>query len=578
MTRRRLKYLLLILLFVSAVSEWSAAKEEGNSKRLTTEQLLYHIRSMKNPSLYPEVADASLHDGKCGFGIQAQVVSRWQEFSQAQRAELSLLMKANVTQSDTITGHFHIFYDTTGSNEPALLDNNNQRIPGTAKAYIHSVAQIFNHVWDVEVDDLGYSAPPFESGQSYYNIIVTNLLPNNDGYGTTTPIMSQIVGAGFAPRYPSFITIDNDYSDFATSGIRGLEVTSAHEFHHAIQIGSYGLFDVNQYRYVHELTSTWMEDVVYTDVNDYYNYLPDYFGRFGDGRSLNANPGRGGYERCVWALFLAKRFDRSVMRSIWETMRNSPYQANSDVFLQSSAAVLATMGKTLQAEFTEFTKWNYYTWDRADTVQYYPEGNHYPRFQPLQKIAFYNTTSSSSGTVEPLSSSMYEFDLQLDTITAVIANVDMNNALMRNTAQQKIDVTLSSQSLSPPSIELANGLKAKIAVDDLSLWRWYFMQDKLPIKRLQFDAAPNPFRLAEAQNLFLPINNDNAALADVYIYNANFDLAYSGQLRISYYENGGTYVIAVPVSALKSKLSSGVYFVLAKTVNSDYRWKIAVIR
>jgi hypothetical protein len=233
----------------------------------------------------------------------------------------------------------------------------------------------------------------------------------------------------------------------------------------------------------------------------------------------------------------------------------------------------------LQSAFAEFTKWNYFTWDRADTVNYYPEGNHYPRFQPLQKVAFYNTTSTSSGTVEPLSSSMYEFDMQQDTITAIIANVDVANAIIRNTTQQKIDVTLSSQSLSPPSQDLANGLKAKISVDTLSLWRWCFMQYSTGvITRLQSNAAPNPFHLAEAQKLFLPINEDNAQWANVYIYDSALKLAYSGQLHVYYNENGNTRVIEVPASEIKSKLSSGVYFILAKTANSDYKWKVAVIR
>jgi len=64
----------------------------------------------------------------------------------------------------------------------------------------------------------------------------------------------------------------------------------------------------------------------------------------------------------------------------------------------------------------------------------------------------------------------------------------------------------------------------------------------------------------------------------VYFYNSTFDLAYSGQFHPSFYENGGTYVIEIPASAINSKLSSGVYFIIAKTVNSDYKWKIAVIR
>jgi hypothetical protein len=569
-----LKYLSLVVLFVLTVSTCAVAKDERNSKRLTTEQLLNHLRSFKNPSLESAVSEESFKDVKCGFGIQSQVIDRWKEFSQVQRAELSMLLQASVLQSDTIAGHFHIFYDTTGNNEPALLDNNNQRIPETAKAYIHFVAQIFNHVWDVEVDQMGYSPPPFESGQSYYNIYVENI----SDYGDTWKIEPQINGTNVPPRYTSYITIDNDYRGFSTSGINGLKVTAAHEFHHAIQIGSYGFFDVYKYRYVHELTSTWMEDVVYTDVNDYYNYLPDYFRQFSDGRSFNSNPGAGGYERCIWAHFMAKQFGTSAIRMVWEEMRNRTYQENVDIFLESSAAALANTGTTLQTAFAEFTKWNYFTWDRADTVNFYPEGNHYPRFQPLQKTAFYSATSAVSGNVESLSSSMYEFDMPDDTLTVIIANVDIGSAIVRNSIQQKIDITLSSQALSPPYQELANGLNVKISVDTLSLWRPFFLQDARQIRRLQSNAAPNPFRLAGMSNLFLPINEDNALWADVYIYNSAFNLSYSAQLGTSYYENGGTRVIEVPASAIKSKLSSGVYFIIAKTKNSDYKWKVAVIR
>jgi hypothetical protein len=40
----------------------------------------------------------------------------------------------------------------------------------------------------------------------------------------------------------------------------------------------------------------------------------------------------------------------------------------------------------------------------------------------------------------------------------------------------------------------------------------------------------------------------------------------------------GFRAIVVPTSEIKSKLSSGIYFIIAKTANSDYKWKVAVIR
>ena len=561
MIYRWFRYVQLMVLLVSALSHWARAQEASVSNRLTTEQLIDLLRSVKNPSAYYVLSDESHPNVKCGFGIQAQVVNRWKEFSQVQRAELSGLMKSNIMQRDTIAGHFHVFYDTTGINEPALLDNNNQRIQGTVTAYIHSVAQIFNHVWDVEINQMGYSAPPFENGQSYYTVYVQDM----HDYGVTNFDETTRINSGQdPPRYQSSITIDNDFQEnqYYTHGANALKVTAAHEFHHAIQIGSYGFWADDLF--AHELTSTWLEDVVYTDVNDYYQYLTDFFGDqqlatgFWQGLSFNSNV-FGGYERSIFAHYLAKIFGADIMKDIWTEMRTFP-------FLESTDAALMNRGSNLHSSFAKFTKWNYYTADRADTVNFYTEGNHYPRFQPLQKIAFYNATSTINGKVEPLSSSMYEYDLPKDTITAVIANVDIGKAIKRNTTQQLIEVTLNS------------GLQFKISVDTLSLWSPFLIQSstQTDVPRLQLNAAPNPLRLAEAPWLKLSINQDKANTAEVFFFTSSFKLAYSGFLNVD--NEDGFRAIMVPTSEIKSKLSSGIYFIFAKTANSDYKWKVAVIQ
>jgi hypothetical protein len=89
-------------------------------------------------------------------------------------------------------------------------------------------------------------------------------------------------------------------------------------------------------------------------------------------------------------------------------------------------------------------------------------------------------------------------------------------------------------------------------------------------------ASPNPFRLAAAKELLLPINADNANKASVYFYSSSLDLVYSGESIITY--RLGKLVIAVAASEIKSQLSSGIYFVVARTKNQDYRWKVAIIR
>ena len=561
MISRWLKYLSFVVLLFSAATALVIAKDRGTSKRLTTDQLINSLRSIKNPSLKQVESGESAQDVKCGFGIRVSVHNQWQNFTGLQKVEITNLLQVGSFEKDTVIGRFHIFYDVSvdSLNTPALLASDNSRIPNTAKQYVDSVGRIFNDVYHIEVEQLGYDPPPFETGETSYRVFIVNM--SDYGFTDWDPNISPLNPGSSAPRYPCFVHIHNDFSPFYTKGMNALKVTAAHEFHHVIQVGSYG-FLANAV-YAHELTSVWFENVNYTDVNDYYQYLMDYFVGFSDGRSFNYDPYEGGYERCVWAHFIAKKFGINMMRRIWEEMRTRTYQENTDVFLESNDAVLTDSGMTLRTAFAEFTKWNYYTADRADTVNYYPEGNHYPRFKPLQKMTFYNTTS---GNVEPLSSSMYEFDLQQDTITAIIANLDVSSAINRNTTQQQIDVTLSA------------GLQTKISAENLSLWGSFFIQSstRTDIPRFQSNAAPNPFRLAEALWLKLPINQDEAKTAQVFFFTSSFHLAYSGFLNVN--NEGGFQAIIVPTSEVKSKLSSGIYFIIAKTVNSDYKWKVAVIR
>jgi len=166
---------------------------------------------------------------------------------------------------------------------------------------------------------------------------------------------------------------------------------------------------------------------------------------------------------------------------------------------------------------------------------------------------------------------MYEFRTEQDTITVIVANVDVESAKTGNYSGQRVDVTLSSLTLSQPYQETQTGLKVKLGVTDAALWRYFISEE---IRR--FDAAPNPFRLNAVERLLLPINEDKASIADVYFYTSSLSLAYSGKQNVLVLY--GTRVIEVPASVLKSKLGSGIYFVIAKTASSEYTWKVAVIQ
>ncbi len=552
-----------VLMF--AVPAWMSAQNAKDASLSRSDKLLDYLRAQRMNVTAVATAD-SLHDKKCGFWVRALIHNQWQHLPQSQKIEIQALLQQGTYQKDRIIGRFHFFYDTTGVNAASLITSDSlpEPIPNTAEAFVDSAGKIFNEVYHVEVEQLGYEAPPFESGETQYRILIGGI----SDYGLTNwdPTLNPLNPGSPAPRFPCYIEINNNFKDFYTKGMDALRVTAAHEFHHVIQIGSYGYWQDDIYAY--ELTSTWMEDVVYTAVNDYYQYLSWYFAGFHGGLAFNSSA-YGGYERSIWAHFLAKRFGPDIMRDVWSEMR-------TEAFLQSTDAVLTAQGTSLQSEFALFTYWNYFTGDRADTAKYYPEGNHYPRFQPYYTTPFSGGRAVEQGDVQPLSSSMYEFDVPIDTITAIVANVNVADAENRIATTSPVQVTLVSDgSISPPYQQLANGWRIGVSVAP-PLWRTFFMDSSAQLSNAQTNASPNPYRLAGTVPLLLPIQDVFANSADVYFLSSSLRLVYSARYDIQ--TQLGTRVIQIDDGQLKSKLSSGIYFIIAKTARQEFRWKVAVIR
>ncbi|MEK6566487.1 MAG: hypothetical protein AABZ41_07265, partial [Bacteroidota bacterium] len=74
----------------------------------------------------------------------------------------------------------------------------------------------------------------------------------------------------------------------------------------------------------------------------------------------------------------------------------------------------------------------------------------------------------------------------------------------------------------------------------------------------------------------LPVDESVASEAEVLIVSSSLDLAFSDRFAVT--ELYGRTVIAIPTMKLRSKMASGVYVVLARVAEHEYRWKVAVIR
>lgn len=141
-------------------------------------------------------------------------------------------------------------------------------------------ADYFEHVWATEIKGLGYKEPT-GTGSFLYDIYIANTQDNkigNDddqtpsmGYNflglTTTYCDAHNICKSDLPDSYSYILVNNYINDSDT-----MKITAAHEFFHAIQFSYPSInrwFSAGNHWWL-ESTATWMEEVVYSEVNEYY--------------------------------------------------------------------------------------------------------------------------------------------------------------------------------------------------------------------------------------------------------------------------------------------------------------------
>ncbi len=161
--------------------------------------------------------------------------------------------------------------------------------------YIDEIAWAMDSVWNMEVNRFDFKAPvPYTSSlynSNNYKILVEE--QSSGEYGLTYPVGPALTPAtGFA----SIVTIRNNWDgwdinqtiDYQTHPEKGIRITCAHEFFHAIQYGL--VHEVTDVIYLDDFPVSWlegcavmMEELAFSEVNDYtqyVNYLYDNPSRF----------------------------------------------------------------------------------------------------------------------------------------------------------------------------------------------------------------------------------------------------------------------------------------------------------
>ncbi len=285
--------------------------------------------------------------------------------------------------------HVLVHFTTIGQDAPDLEDIDP---PDGIPDYINRVQETFEYVWLFETGDeqlgyLSYNTPPIDSGMGgddRYDIYVSHLGYGYYGYAVPERIINQY-------RASSYIIIENDFlgSSYQNNPIVAVRFTAAHELFHAIQYG----YDATEFDYGNindpstykpwwlEASAVWMEEIVYDDINDYYNYLPFYFnypwmslGTFSYSYGPRAlHP----YGSCVWPLYLSEKYEVGIVREIWE---ECGVVGGYNTLIATDSA-LRNRTSSLMEAFSEFSIWNYHTGPCADTAVFYSEGDQYPNIE-----------------------------------------------------------------------------------------------------------------------------------------------------------------------------------------------------
>lgn len=339
-------FITLALCFLNPLITFSQTKEKTSAELIFSayknkeisynDYLFYEVQSIfapdKLPAKYRVIQPAQLrHDVTL---LLRDVKLNWENFSEEQKKFLKNIFGRptdnpdpggdSYTVSETTphsTTHFKIHYVLTTTDAPPLTDTNPANgIPD----YVEFMGQEFETVYNIEngsePSGLGYSVPPSDGtagGDEKFDVYIKDIGGDNlYGYcAPETQVSSNPV------KYTSYCVLDDDYSaaqfpQYGGDYTKPLRVTAAHEYHHAVQFGYF----TNGPTWFFESTAAWVEDEVYDNINDNYQYLTGYFNYpYMSIDWIEAdNAPDNGYRDWIFLRYISEKYGRNIIRKFWE--------------------------------------------------------------------------------------------------------------------------------------------------------------------------------------------------------------------------------------------------------------------
>ncbi|HYM81692.1 MAG TPA: MXAN_6640 family putative metalloprotease [Candidatus Limnocylindria bacterium] len=349
-------------------------------------QKLFYL--FDRPRMSPELNAEGDRPAKCGTAVLAEIGANLESFDAETRALYHRYVDAPAPDETHVllvheTTHFYIEYNTTGGNAVPLADVNPANgIPD----FVEWTATSCELSWTVEVDNLGYLAPQLAGGPNNKYLIQFQA---QGSYGYTSVVSGQRTRIVLHPSYLGFPPNEDPEGD----QIGALRVTVAHELKHAIQ-RMYTLWAEGGWV---ELDATWVEDIVYDVINDYYTYVEGPGSPFTEPQTGLDSGGTGLYEDCNWQHYQTELLGNTHMRNFWLRRQANPGEAVLTTYAQN----LVSSGSTFLDAWGEYVAWNIACGLRASTGYGYGEAATYPT-TPVTSTHTTLPIATTGGTVNHL--------------------------------------------------------------------------------------------------------------------------------------------------------------------------------
>ncbi len=478
----------------------------------------------------------------------------------------TVLRQRSFTPSTFISasGKFKIFFETTGSHAVPLADANGNSIPD----YVEWVAQAMDSSYNHTVLTLGFP-DPIPQGASY-EVYLRNI---GGVYGTTHQDQSSPGG--------TYITIHKDFDGFPENqdpdgNQRGsIRATAAHEFKHAVQ------FKQNNWtgeadRWA-EMDATLMEEIVYDDVNDYYNYLEGFQTSIFGYPEKSIIPGS--YQHVTWAIYFYERFGQDFWTKTWERIEAAPQTFG---FLSAIRQEIESRGESYENSIAENFLWHYASGNRLSPTNYgFEERLEYPESYIRKKVSTLSDTLSTSLNVAGFAVDFLEVDLTEPRVGQVSATFTYTNPNLQLAFLAYLrDGSTEYRTISPKTTGTTNfygpwnweditrlGIAAVNLVPGKSTSYQYSVFATIPEETFLAQNYPNPFN--PTTNITFGLTERQNVLLEVFDYTGRRIRTLVDGVR-----DPGSYFINFDATGL----ASGIYLYRLKTDRGVYFNKMTLIK